>query len=71
MMMNRGLAFLAIFIFSSAMFAQTLAHQEPVAAQALAAMPDLSGIWSRLRDGAVARGYENVRARFPGNRIHP
>ena len=56
---NRFWAAAGIFIVSSAISASTPAQQEsalrpaaPISAQ------DLSGIWSRLRDGAVARGYQ-------------
>lgn len=58
-LMNLVLPFFAIFAFSSAISAQTQAQQETAAAPATAATPDLSGLWSRLRDGAVARGYES------------
>ena len=55
---NRVLAFVALFIFSPGIFAQTNAQQGTATAQASAPMPDLSGIWSRLRDGAIVRGYQ-------------
>jgi len=58
-LMNRVLAFVVFFIFSSAISAQIQAQQETAPAQATAATPDLSGIWSRLRDGAIARGYQS------------
>src|ERR1700676_4727005 len=55
--MNRISAFVAIFIFSSFISAQTPAQQETASSQTAAPTPDLSGLWSRLRDGATARGY--------------
>jgi hypothetical protein len=57
--MNRVLALVAIFIFSPPISAQTTAPQEAASAQAGAAAPDLSGVWARLRDGAIARGYQS------------
>jgi hypothetical protein len=56
-LMNRIFTFVAIFIFSLAISAQPPAQQESAPAQPAAATPDLSGVWSRLRDGATARGY--------------
>lgn len=56
--MNRVLAFLVIFLASLAIAAPTCGQQEVAPAQATATTPDLSGLWSRLRDGAIARGYE-------------
>jgi hypothetical protein len=56
---NRFLAAAGIFIVSSAISQRTPAQQDSSPAQAAAISgQDLSGIWSRLRDGAVARGYE-------------
>jgi hypothetical protein len=56
---NRFLAVAAILIAWSAIPARTPAQQDSAPVQSAAASPpDLSGIWSRLRDGAVARGYE-------------
>jgi hypothetical protein len=57
--LNRILVFVAILATSSAISAQTSAQQESAPAQPAAATPDLSGIWSRLRDGATARGYQS------------
>ena len=57
--MNRVLTIAATFIFSLAFIARVHAQQESAPVPATSATPDLSGLWSRLRDGAVARGYEN------------
>jgi hypothetical protein len=57
--MNRILVFVAILASSSATSAQTSVQQESAPAQPAAATQDLSGIWSRLRDGATARGYQS------------
>ena len=54
---NRVLACLSIFVISLAISPQARAQQEAAPSQN-AATPDLSGIWSRLRDGAIAHGYE-------------
>ncbi len=58
-LLNRALSVVAVCIFSPALFAQTVARQEAAPAAAPASIPDFSGLWSRLRDGAVARGYQN------------
>lgn len=56
---DRFLAVAVIFVVSSSIPAQTPAQQDSAIVQSAAAStPDLSGIWSRLRDGAVSRGYE-------------
>jgi len=57
--MNRILVFVAILASSSATSAQTSVQQASAPAQPAAATQDLSGIWSRLRDGATARGYQS------------
>ena len=57
--MNRILVFVAILASSSAISAQTSERQASAPAQPAAATQDLSGIWSRLRDGATARGYQS------------
>ena len=56
--MNRVTAILGIFVVLLAVSAPMRAQQEAAPAQSATATPDLSGLWSRLRDGAVARGYE-------------
>jgi hypothetical protein len=53
---DRALTLVAIGIFSGAISAR--AQQGAAIAQPTAAAPDLSGLWSRLRDGAPAHGYE-------------
>ncbi len=50
---------LAICFCGSASFAPATAQQETAARPAADAARDLSGLWSRLRDGATAHGYEN------------
>jgi hypothetical protein len=56
--MNRVVAFVGILVFSSAISAQTQAQQEPAPAPVTTPVADLSGLWSRLRDGATVRGYQ-------------
>ncbi len=56
--MKRVLAFLTMAMISSAISAQLHAQQEASPVQSTSATPDLSGLWSRLRDQAVPRGYE-------------
>jgi hypothetical protein len=56
---SRALTLAAISILSLAICSAISAQQDATPAQATAATPDLSGIWSRLRDGAIARGYED------------
>ena len=46
-------------IGSAASSPRAQAQQAAAPAQAAASTPDLSGLWSRLREGAVAHGYEN------------
>jgi hypothetical protein len=48
----------ALLIFSLAISAELHAQQQPESAQSPNTAPDLSGLWSRLRDAAVPRGYE-------------
>ncbi len=55
---NRVLACFSIFVISLAISRYACAQQEAAPSQNAAATPDLSGIWSRLRDGAIAHGYE-------------
>jgi len=55
---NRIFIFLAISFVLSAVSLTLYAQQETPPASSTRAAPDLSGLWSRLRDGAVARGYE-------------
>jgi hypothetical protein len=58
----------AILILSSMISARSQAQQDVTpTAPAASSAPDLSGIWSRLRDGAVARGYENYVLEFGKN----
>jgi hypothetical protein len=52
---SRALIVIVTFFWASASFVPAAAQQEPAAA----GTPDLSGLWSRLRDGATARGYQN------------
>ncbi len=52
------LAYLTTAIICTVISAQLHAQQEPPPAQSTSVMPDLSGLWSRLRDQAVPRGYE-------------
>lgn len=47
----------ALLFFGSPHLAQLNAQQDPTSAQPPATPPDLSGLWSRLRDAAVPRGY--------------
>jgi hypothetical protein len=56
-LMKSALAFILIFVVSRAISAPSPAQQDSAPAEARASSPDLSGIWSRLRDGATARGY--------------
>jgi hypothetical protein len=56
--MKRVFEFFAILIVASAISTQAYAQQEAAPKQSAGATPDLSGLWSRLRDGAGARGYE-------------
>src|SRR5689334_2661459 len=50
---------LAVCFCTAASFAPATAQQEPAAQPAAGGSHDLSGLWSRLRDGAAAHGYEN------------
>ena len=52
------LAVSALLLFSSAISPHLHAQQEPASAQPANITPDLSGLWSRLRDAAIPRGYE-------------
>jgi len=47
----------ALLIFSCAISTRLNAQQETAPAQPAVTTPDLSGLWSRLRDAAVPRGY--------------
>lgn len=49
----------SIFAFVAPLIFCALPSGAQTPASAPAGAPDISGIWSRLRDGAVARGYEN------------
>ena len=57
-LMTLVFAFTAILALSSAISAQTPAQQEAAPSASTASMPDLSGLWARLRDKAPTRGYE-------------
>jgi hypothetical protein len=62
------LGVVAILILSSTISARAQAQQDTTpTAPAASSTTDLSGIWSRLRDGAVARGYENYVLEFGKN----
>jgi len=54
----RTFAISALLLLSSGLSLQLHAQQEIAPAQPASATPDLSGLWSRLRDAAVPRGYE-------------
>jgi len=56
---NRVFAIAAIFIFLSAFRIRAQMRQESAPTPIPSATPDLSGLWSRLRDAAGTRGYEN------------
>jgi hypothetical protein len=58
-LMSPVLAVVAIFIFSSAVSIRTTAQQATAPTQGTASTPDLSGLWSRLREAGAARGYES------------
>ena len=55
---HRILVLAAALIGSAAISARTPAQQEAATTTAPSGAPDLSGLWSRLRDGAKAHGYE-------------
>jgi len=59
---NRLIKRIFIFLVTSFVLSAASVHlhaqQETHTALPASATPDLSGLWSRLRDGAVARGYE-------------
>ena len=64
----QALGVVAILILSSTISARSQAQQDTTpTAPAASSTPDLSGIWSRLRDGAMARGYENYVLDFGKN----
>jgi hypothetical protein len=58
------LALLTGHALSSRILAQTAERLGAAKAQAAAPAPDLSGLWSRLRDAAVPRGYELLVLEF-------
>ena len=56
-MYSWAFALSSLLFFCSAHPGRLSAQQEPASAQPPTATPDLSGLWSRLRDAAVSRGY--------------
>ncbi|HWX39223.1 MAG TPA: hypothetical protein VNY09_08260 [Candidatus Sulfotelmatobacter sp.] len=56
---NLALALLVAAIDWTAISSRAQAQQPAASTQTAASTPDLSGLWSRLRDGAVAHGYED------------
>jgi hypothetical protein len=55
---NRLLALASILICSTAISAPNAAPQEPGGRGAASSAPDLSGLWSRLRESAKSHGYD-------------
>ena len=63
--MGLVLTVLAFFVFSTVALAQNAAPPSLTKPQVAASAPDLSGIWTRLRDkGATARGYPAILIDF-------
>jgi hypothetical protein len=63
-LMGSVLALVTVLSLSSVIFAQTAERPRVAEAQTAASPPDLSGVWGRLREGAIARGYAPLVLEF-------